>query len=49
MKLRDVDPGDVIITPPDTTVKIDKLEFTKAIATIAGQIALSLAGLAAIF
>ena len=49
MKLRDVEPGDVIITPPDTKVKVDKLELTKALATIAGQIALSLAGLAAIF
>lgn len=49
MKLRDIEPGDVIITPPDTTIRTDKLELTKALATIAGSVAIGLAGLVAIF
>ena len=49
LKLRDIEPGDVIITPPDTSIKTDKLDLMKSLATIAGQIAITMASLVTIF
>jgi len=49
VKLRQIEPGDVIIVPPSTEAKFQWLPLLKDLATIAGQVALGLAGLAAIF
>ncbi len=49
MRLRDIEPGDVIIAPPSTEAKVQWLPLLKDLATIAGQVALGIAGLAAIF
>lgn len=49
IKLRDVGPGDAIIVPPSTEAKIQWSSLIKDMATLAGQTALSLAALAAIF
>jgi protein involved in polysaccharide export with SLBB domain len=49
IKLRDVGPGDAIIVPPSTEAKIQWSTLVKDMATLAGQTALSLAALAAIF
>lgn len=49
VKLRQIEPGDVIIVPPSTEAKVQWLPLLKDLATIAGQVALGLAGLAAIF
>ena len=49
LKLRDVDPGDVIVVPPSTEAKIQWTTLLKDLATLAGQTALGLAALAAIF
>lgn len=48
LRLKNVDPGDAIIVPPRTQERYD-WSWLKDIATIAGQAALGLAGLAAIF
>lgn len=48
LRLRDVDAGDAIIVPPRTQDKYD-WSWLKDIATIAGQAALGMAALAAIF
>lgn len=49
MRLRNIEPGDVIIVPPSTEAKFQWLPLLKDLATIAGQVAIGLAGLAAIF
>ncbi|MCZ6623357.1 MAG: SLBB domain-containing protein [Deltaproteobacteria bacterium] len=49
MKLRDIEEGDVIVVPPSTEGKTLWLPLIKDLATIAGQVAIGLAGLAAIF
>lgn len=52
MRLRNIEPGDVIIAPPSTEAKIQWLSLFKDLATIVGQfgqVALGLAGLAKIF
>lgn len=49
MRLRDVEPGDVVVVPPTTEAKIQWLPLLRDLATIAGQVAIGLAGLAAIF
>jgi len=48
MRLRNIDPGDVVIVPPSTEAKFQWTPFLKDAATIAGQVALGLAGLVAI-
>ncbi len=49
MKLRDIEPGDVIVTPSDTSIKYDRLALIKSLATVAGQVAISIASMVAIF
>lgn len=45
MRLRNIEAGDVIVVPPSTEAKFQWLPFLKDAATIAGQVALGLAGL----
>ena len=49
LRLRDIQPGDVVVVPPSTEAKVQWLPLLRDLATIAGQVALGLAGLAAIF
>lgn len=52
MRLRNIDPGDVIIAPPSTEAKVQWLSLLKDLATVVGQagsVALGVAGLARIF
>ncbi len=49
MRLRDIEEGDVIVVPPSTEGTTLWLPLIKDLATIAGQVAIGLAGLAAIF
>ncbi|MGH7830643.1 MAG: SLBB domain-containing protein, partial [Candidatus Binatia bacterium] len=49
VRLRNIEPGDVVIVPPSTEAKTQWLPLLKDLATIAGQVAIGLAGLAAIF
>lgn len=49
MRLRNIDPGDVVIAPPSTEAKFRWGPFLKDFATIAGQLTLGLVALAAIF
>lgn len=49
MMLRNIEPGDVIVVPPSTEAKVQWLPFLKDLVTITSQVALGLAGLAAIF
>ena len=46
MRVRDVDPGDVVIAPPSTEVKVRWRPLIKDIAQIFGSVAL---GIAAVF
>ena len=48
LRLRDVEPGDVVIVPPSTEAKTQWLPFLKEAAMIAGQVALGLAGIVSI-
>lgn len=48
MRLRDIEAGDVVIVPPSTEAKMQWLPFLKEAATIAGQVAIGLAGLVSI-
>jgi len=49
MKLRDVEAGDGIVVPPSTKRPIEKMSLIRSLATITGQMALTLAGLLSIF
>jgi protein involved in polysaccharide export with SLBB domain len=49
VKLRDIDPGDVVVVPPSTEVPTQWVPLLKSIATIAGQLAIGVAGLVTIF
>ena len=46
--LRDVDPGDTIMVPPNTEVKVRTRSLVKDIAQIVGSLALGAAGIAAV-
>ena len=48
-KLRHIDPGDVIIVPTSSKDKINKPALIRDVVTIAGQVGIGLAALAAIF
>ncbi|MBI2360258.1 MAG: SLBB domain-containing protein [Deltaproteobacteria bacterium] len=49
MRLRNIEPGDVIVAPPTVEAKVQWGPLIKDLATFAGQMALGLAALAAIF
>jgi protein involved in polysaccharide export with SLBB domain len=52
IRLRNIEPGDVVVVPPSTEAKLQWLSLLKDMATIVGQfgqVALGLAGLATIF
>jgi protein involved in polysaccharide export with SLBB domain len=52
MRLRNIEPGDVLIAPPSTEAKIEWFSLLKDLATIigqAGQVAIGLAALTTIF
>ncbi|MBI2998869.1 MAG: SLBB domain-containing protein [Deltaproteobacteria bacterium] len=49
LRLRDIQPGDVVVVPPSTEAKLQWLPLLRDLATIAGQVAIGVAGLAAIF
>ena len=44
VRVRDVDPGDVVIAPPSTEVKVRWRPLIKDIAQIFGSVALGIAG-----
>jgi len=44
IRVRDVDPGDVVIAPPSTEVKVRWRPLIKDIAQIFGSVALGIAG-----
>jgi hypothetical protein len=46
--LRDVDPGDTIMVPPNTEVKVRTRSLIRDIAQIVGSLALGAAGVAAV-
>ena len=48
LKIREVEPGDTIVAPPSVEAKYRPLPFWRDIATIFGQFALGIAGIAAI-
>jgi protein involved in polysaccharide export with SLBB domain len=49
LRLRNIEPGDVVIAPPSTEAKVQWMPLFRDLATIAGQIAIGMAGLASIF